>query len=91
MIVLGRSREPEATPVLNVEMTLPVLDVAAQLDLLNAVLGGRPLYVVGDPPAMVGVVYGPWSVGPCLRLVAAPSPTAPVTVNVDVGAEFDSS
>jgi hypothetical protein len=90
MIVLGRSREPEPTPVLNVEMTLPVLDVTAQLDLLNAVLGGRPLYVVGDPPAMVGVVFGPWSVGPCLRLVA-PSPIAPVTVNVDVGAEFDSS
>jgi uncharacterized glyoxalase superfamily protein PhnB len=40
---------------------------------------------------MVGVVFGPWSAGPCLRLVATPSPIAPVTVNVDVGTEFDSS
>jgi RimJ/RimL family protein N-acetyltransferase len=91
IIVLGRSREPEPTPVLNVEVGLPVLDIAAQLDVLRSVLGARPLYVVGDPPTMVGVVFGPWSVGPCLRLVAASSPIAPVTVNVDVGTEFDSS
>jgi RimJ/RimL family protein N-acetyltransferase len=90
-IALGRSREPEPTPVLNVEVTLPVLYVAAQLDLLRSVLGARPLYAVDDPPTMVGVVFGPWSVGPCLRLVATPSPIAPVTVNVDVGTEFDSS
>ena len=32
-IVLGRSREPESTTVLNVEVTLRVLDVAAELDL----------------------------------------------------------
>jgi RimJ/RimL family protein N-acetyltransferase len=90
-IVLGRSREPESTTVLNVEVTLPVLDIAAHLDLLRSVLGARPLYEVGDPPIMVGVVFGPWSVGPCLRLVAASSPIAPVTVTVDVGAEFDAS
>jgi uncharacterized glyoxalase superfamily protein PhnB len=46
---------------------------------------------MGDPPAMVGVVFGPWSVGPGLRLVAASSPVASVSVAVDVGTEFDSS
>ena len=40
---------------------------------------------------MIGVVFGPWSVGPCLRLVATPSPIASVTVSVDVGTEFDSA
>jgi hypothetical protein len=90
MIVLGRSRDREPTTVLNVEVTLPVLDVAEHLDLLRSVVGARALYAVGDPPTMVGVVFGPWSVGPCLRLVAAPSPIDPVTVNVDVGTEFDS-
>jgi RimJ/RimL family protein N-acetyltransferase len=90
-IVLGRSRKPEPTTVLTVEVTLPVLDVAAQLDLLRSVLGARPLYAVGDPPTMVGAVFGPWSVGPCLRLVAAPLPIAPVTVTVDVATEFDST
>jgi hypothetical protein len=77
--------------VLNVEVTLPVLDVATELELLRSVLAARPLYVVGDPPTTVGVVFGPWSVGPYLRLVAAQSPIAPVTVNVDVGSELDSS
>jgi RimJ/RimL family protein N-acetyltransferase len=90
-IVLGRSREPEPTAALSVEVKLPVLDVAAELDLLRSVLGGRTLYEVGDPPAMVGVVFGPWSVGPGLRLVAASSPVASVSVAVDVGTEFDSS
>jgi RimJ/RimL family protein N-acetyltransferase len=90
-IVLGRSREPEPTTVLGVEVTLPVLDIAAHVDLMRSVLGARPLYAVGDPPIMVGVVFGPWSVGPCIRLVAAPSPIAPVTATVDVGTEFDSS
>ncbi len=98
MIVLGRSRDREPTTVLNVEVTHPVLDVAEHLDLLRSVVGARALYAVGDPPTMVGgsptmvgVVFGPWSVGPCLRLVAAPSPIDPVTVNVDVGTKFDSS
>jgi hypothetical protein len=77
--------------VLNAEATLPVLDVAAALDVLRAVIGARVLYEVGDPPAMVGVVFGPWSVGPGLRLVAAPSPIAPITVTVDVGTGFDSA
>jgi RimJ/RimL family protein N-acetyltransferase len=90
-IVLGRSREPEPTNVLSVEVTLPVLDVAVELDLLRSALGARTLYDVGDPPAMVGVVFGPWSVGPGLRLVAAAPPIAPVTVSVDVGTEFDAS
>lgn len=90
-IVLGRSREPEPTSVLNVEVTLPVLDVAAAVGLLSSVLGARTLYAVGEPPAMVGVIFGPWSVGPCLRLVTASAPVAPVTVNIDVGTEFDSS
>jgi len=91
MIVLGRSRDREPTTVLNVEVTLPVLDVAEHLDLLRSVVGARPLYAVGDPPAMVGAVFGPWSVGPCVRLVAAPMPIAPVTATVDVGTEFDST
>ena len=91
MIVLGRSRDREPATVLNVEVTLPVLDVAEHLDLLHSVVGARPLYAVGDPPAMVGVAFGPWSVGPCLRLVAKPSPIAPVTATVDVGTEFDST
>jgi RimJ/RimL family protein N-acetyltransferase len=91
MVVLGRSRDREPTTVLNVEVTLPVLDVIEHLDLLRSVLGARPLYAVGDPPAMVGAVFGPWSVGPCLRLVAAPLPIAPVTATVDVGAEFYST
>ena len=89
-IVLGRSREPEPTAVLGVELMLPVLDVAAELGLLQSVLGARILFEVGDPPAMVGVVFGPWSVGPGLRLVAA-APTAPITVSIDVGTEFDAT
>jgi uncharacterized glyoxalase superfamily protein PhnB len=40
---------------------------------------------------MVGVVFGPWSVGPSVRLVATQSPIAPVTVNIDVGTEFDAA
>jgi hypothetical protein len=90
-IVLGRPREPEPTTVLGVEGTLRVLDIASQLDVLRPVLGTRQLYAAGDPPAMVGLVFGPWSVGPCLRLVAAASPPEPVTVSVDVGTEFDAS
>jgi RimJ/RimL family protein N-acetyltransferase len=89
-IVLGRSREPEPTAVLSVEITLPVHDVAADFELLRSLLGARTLYEVGDPLAMVGLVFGPWSVGPRLRLVASPSVT-PVTVTVDVGTEFDAS
>jgi RimJ/RimL family protein N-acetyltransferase len=91
MIVLGRSREPEPTTVLSVEVTLPVVDIVAHIALLRSVLGARPLYAVDDPPTMVGLVLGRWSVGPCLRLVAASPPIAPVTVTVDVGTEFDST
>jgi hypothetical protein len=91
VIVLGRSREPEPSAVLSVEVTLPVQDVAFELELLQSVLGARTLYEVGDTPAMVGVVFGPWSVGPSLRLVTASSSVAPVTVSVDVGTEFDAS
>ena len=90
-IVLGRSREPEPATVLGVEVTLPVLDVAKDLDVLRSVLGARTLYDVGDPPTIVGVVFGPWSVGPCVRLVAAQPPFTPVTVTVDVGTELHSS
>ena len=75
--------------MLNIEVTLRVLDVAAERDLLRSVLGARTLYGAGDPPTMAGVVLGPWSVGPGLRLVATRPPIAPVTVNVDVGAEFE--
>ncbi|HTI77599.1 MAG TPA: GNAT family N-acetyltransferase [Mycobacterium sp.] len=89
-IVLGRSRETEATPVLNVEVTLPVRNVAPVLDVLRSVLGARTLYSVDDPPTMVGVVFGPWSVGPCLRLVAASS-VEPVTATVDVGTDFEAA
>jgi hypothetical protein len=42
-------------------------------------------------PTMAAVVLGPWSVGHCLRLAEAPSPIVPVTLNVHVGTEFDSS
>jgi len=90
-IVLGRSREPETSPVVGVEVVLPVRDVATEFDLLRSVLGARRLYDAGDPPVMIGVVFGPWSVGPCLRLVAAPSSIAPITVNVDVGTAFDAA
>jgi RimJ/RimL family protein N-acetyltransferase len=89
-VVLGRSREPEPTAVLSVEVTLPVRDVAAELELLRSVLDVRTRYQIGDPLAVVGVVFGPWSVGPCLQLVASSSP-APVIVTVDVGTEFEAS
>ena len=89
-IVLGRSRETEGTRVLNVEVTLPVPDVAKAFGLLQSVLGARTLYSVDDPPTMAGVVFGPWSVGPCLRLVAASS-VEPVTATVDVGTDFDAA
>jgi len=90
-IVLGKSREPEPTAVLSVEAILPVRNVATQVDLLRNVLGARTLYSVDDPPTMAGVVFGPWSVGPSLRLVTVSSPIAPITISVDVGAEFDAS
>jgi RimJ/RimL family protein N-acetyltransferase len=84
-IVLGRSREPERSAVLSVEVTLPVRDVGTEFELLRSALGARSLYEAGDPVTVVGVVFGAWSVGPGLRLVAASSPIAPVTVSVDVG------
>jgi RimJ/RimL family protein N-acetyltransferase len=90
-IVLGRSRDPEPAAVLSIEAILPVRNVATQVDLLRDVLGARTLYSVDDPPSMVGVVFGPWNVGPSLRLVTASSPIAPVTLSVDVGTEFDAS
>ena len=77
--------------MLSVEVTLPVLDIARDLDVLRSALGARTLYDVGDPPTMVGVVFGPWSVGPCVRLVAARSPITPVTLTVDVGTELHPS
>jgi uncharacterized glyoxalase superfamily protein PhnB len=77
--------------VLNVEVTLPVFDVAAEVGLLSSVLGARTLYAVGEPPTMVGMIFGPWSVGPCLRLVTASTPIAPVTVHIDVGTRVESS
>jgi hypothetical protein len=89
-IVLGRSRRPEPTGALDVEVTLAVPDLAEVLELLRSVLGARTQYVVGDPPTVAGVVLGPWSVGPRLRLAATPV-IAPVTVTVDVGTEFDAS
>ncbi|HJT90497.1 MAG TPA: GNAT family N-acetyltransferase [Mycobacterium sp.] len=89
-IVLGRSREPEHTAALDVEVTLAVPDLAAVLELLRSVLGARTGYLVDDPPTVAGVVLGPWSVGPRLRLVVTPA-MAPATVTVDVGTEFDAS
>jgi len=71
-------------------VTLPVPDVAKAFGLLQSVLGARTLYSVDDPPIMAGVVFGPWSVGPCLRLVAASS-VEPVTATVDVGTDFDAA
>ncbi len=91
MIVLGRSRESEPTAVLDVEVALPVLDVVANLQLLRSLLGARISYVVGDPPAIAGVVLGPWSVGPRIRLAATDTAVVPVTMTVDVGTEFDSA
>lgn len=88
-IVLGRSREPEPTAVLSIEVTLQVHDVATEFALLRSALGATTQFEVGDPPEVVGVVFGPWSVGPCLRLMAAPGAIAPVTVNIDVGTGFD--
>jgi RimJ/RimL family protein N-acetyltransferase len=90
-IVLGRSRDGEPPTVISVEVVLPVRDVTIEFDLLRSVLGARTQFEVGDPPEMVGVVFGQWSVGPCLRLVATSPPIAPVTVNIDVGTQFDAS
>lgn len=90
-IVLGRSRESETAAVLSVEVTVPVRDVIAEFGRLRSVLGARTLYTAGDPVTTVGVVFGPWSVGPSLRLVAASSPIAPITIGVDVGAELDAA
>jgi RimJ/RimL family protein N-acetyltransferase len=89
-IVLGRSRQPEPCSALDVEATLAVPDLAAALELLRSVLGARTQYLVGDPPTVAGVVLGPWSVGPRVRLAATPV-VAPVTVTVDVGTDFDAS
>ena len=77
--------------MLDVEVALPVLDVVANLQLLKSSLGARISYVVDDPPVIAGVVLGPWSVGPRIRLAATDTPVEPVTVTVDVGTEFDSS
>lgn len=63
--------------MLSVEVTLPVHDVATEFALLRSVLGARTQYEVGEPLAMIGVVFGPWSVGPSLRLVTAPTPISP--------------
>lgn len=90
-IVLGRSQRPEPTTVLGIEVVLPVVDVGTALDLLRSVFGVRILYDVGDPREVVGVVFGPWSVGPSVRLVATTTPIAPITVSVDVGTEFAST
>ena len=92
MIVLGRSRDQEPTTVLNVEVTLPVLDVAAHLDLLRSVVGARAALCGGR-------VRRPWSAWFSVRGASAHAfdwwrhrhQLTPVTVTVDVGTEFDSS
>src|SRR6476620_9288443 len=68
-IVLGRSREPEPTTVLNIEVTLRGLDRAPERDLLRSVVGAGTLYGAGGPATVAGGVFGSWSVGPGLRLV----------------------
>jgi RimJ/RimL family protein N-acetyltransferase len=88
-LVLGRSHRPEPTPVLGIEVALPVVDVGAALDVLRSVFGARIAYDAGDPPVVVGVVFGPWSVGPSVRLVTATPSVSPVTATVDVGTDFD--
>ncbi|CPV55752.1 N-acetyltransferase GCN5 [Mycobacteroides abscessus subsp. abscessus] len=90
-MVLGRSRDPELTPVLGVEVSLPVSDIRSELALLESVLRARAGYELGDPPELAGVVFGAWSVAPALRLVAAPPPITPLVINVDAGTEFDAA
>ncbi|SHF86459.1 bleomycin family antibiotic N-acetyltransferase TlmB [Streptoalloteichus hindustanus] len=90
MVVLGRARDHEPTPMLNAEVALPVRDVAATLTLLREALGGRTLFSVGDPPEVAGVSFGPWSVGPRLQLVSTRRwRIARVTLYLDVGVELE--
>ncbi|MFB7631294.1 GNAT family N-acetyltransferase [Streptomyces sp. NPDC056149] len=80
----------EPTPVLRVEPVLPVTDVAATLSLLRAVLSGRVSFSVGEPVEVAGLVLGPWSVGPSIRLVTASgAQSAPVTLALDAATELD--
>ncbi|MFE7312347.1 GNAT family N-acetyltransferase [Streptomyces sp. NPDC057555] len=81
-------RQP--APVLHIEPVLPVADVAATLQLLRTVLSARVAFSVGEPVEVAGLVLGPWSVGPSIRLVTAPrSQSVPVTLTLDVATAFD--
>ncbi|MCB5909687.1 GNAT family N-acetyltransferase [Streptomyces pinistramenti] len=94
VVVLGRTntrKRQEPSPVLHVEPVLPVADVPATLELLQPILSARVGFAVGEPIEVAGLVLGPWSVGPSLRLVtASQSQSGPVTLALDVGTEFDS-
>ncbi|GAA0415999.1 GNAT family N-acetyltransferase [Streptomyces luteireticuli] len=83
-------KEQNPPPVLHVEPMLPVADVAATLEVLRSVLSARVAFSVGDPVEVAGLVLGPWSVGPSIRIVTAPrSQSAPVTLALDVGTGLD--
>ncbi|ACU37547.1 GNAT family N-acetyltransferase [Actinosynnema mirum] len=89
MIVLGRAGTPDPVSVVHLQPVVQVVDVAATAALLVAVLGARVSFIAGEPAHVAGIVLGPWSTGPGLRLVRPPrGECAPVELVLDVGPGF---
>ncbi|MFD5823972.1 GNAT family N-acetyltransferase [Lentzea sp. NPDC060358] len=89
MIVFGRASRPDPISVVHLQPVVQVADVTATATLLCAALAARVSFTVGEPADMAGIVLGPWSTGPGVRLVrCSPSTCAPVEIGLDVGSGF---
>ncbi|MER5784123.1 bleomycin family antibiotic N-acetyltransferase BlmB [Streptomyces mobaraensis] len=92
MVVLGKARAEEPPTILAVITELPVRDVTATLRLVEAALGARTAFVIGDPPEYAEAALTPWSAGPRFRLAAVPGPepVEPVRLQLDAAGTADS-
>lgn len=84
MIVFGRSKERDPASMVHLEPLLSVEDVEATAELLRSALAARVVFTVGEPAEMAGMVFGPWTTGPSVRLVRKPrQDCAPVEFVLD--------
>ena len=88
-IVFGRAKKSDPISVLHLDPVLQVADVPATVELLRAALGAQVSFAVGEPADMAGLVFGPWSTGPGVRLVQRQAQEcAPLEISLDVSAGF---
>ncbi|RJQ71968.1 GNAT family N-acetyltransferase [Pseudonocardiaceae bacterium YIM PH 21723] len=89
-VVLGKSREPVPTFVINLVAELEVDDVAASMGLFETLFQFRAAIVVGDPPTYASLDIGPWSGSRRLDLVAAEGkPITPSSLTVELANDLD--